>query len=94
MSSVDTDPGQETNDETHGTRVGSMCQLGKRMGNLVGSQDGWSSTPALPFKWEPSVVAEILDPVRASQGLRGDCNAWSRSRSRPSLVAGKGEQNT
>ena len=53
VSSVDTDPGQETNDETHGTRVGSMCQLGKRMGNLVGSQDGWSSTPALPFKWGP-----------------------------------------
>ena len=57
VSSVDTDPGQETNDETHGTRVGSMCQLGKRMGNLVGSQDGWSSTPALLFKWEPTGCA-------------------------------------
>ena len=47
-----------------GRRGGSMCQLGKRMGNLVGSQDGGSSTPALPFKWEPRYATELLQPVR------------------------------
>ena len=44
----------------------SMCQLGKRMGNLVGSQEGGSSTPALPFKWEPRYATELLQPVRGN----------------------------
>ena len=61
--SVGIHPHEQTNDETHGT-TGEYVSIRQKNGEPSWKSGRGSSTPALPFKWEPRYATELLHPVR------------------------------
>ena len=66
LKSVDTHPEEQTNDETNGT--GEYVSIRQKNGEPRWKSGGGSSTPALPFKWEPRIATELLQPVKGNLG--------------------------